>query len=47
VMIPLITSGFVTAALAVGVVLFLTRNIGTEQRSRSAPDQRAVPASKA
>jgi hypothetical protein len=44
ILVPLITSGFVTAALAVGVVLFLTRNIGAEQRSRSLAEQPEVPA---
>jgi hypothetical protein len=46
-LVPLITSGFVTSALAVGAVLFLTRKIGTEQRSRSAPEQPEVPAANA
>ena len=46
-LVPLITSGFVTSALAVGAVLFLTRNIGAKQRSRRAPEQPEVPAANA
>jgi hypothetical protein len=47
VLVPLITSGFVTSALAVGAVLFLTRKIGAEQRSRRASEQPEVPAANA
>lgn len=39
-MIPLITSGFATAALIVGFVLFRTRNLGV----RPSPGTRAEPA---
>ena len=44
-MVPLITSGFATAALLVGYVLFRTRHLGPRQHAQSAaprPDQVAA-----
>ncbi len=38
-MVPLITSGFATAALLIGFVLFRTRHLGTRQNGPSTPLQ--------
>ena len=43
ILVPLITSGFVTCALMVGALLFLTRHHGQPRRSRTPEDSRNDP----